>query len=111
MLGDAIEWNGNAYSASLSYTLPETWNAENLRVVVLVNRPETSDGPAAQVLNAEQFALSTLLADIADATAGSPAAQRTFFDLSGRALAAPAPGFCIERIATPQGIRSVKRVK
>ncbi len=111
MLGDAIEWNGNAYSASFSYTLPETWNAENLRVVALVNRPETSDGTGAQVLNAEQFALSTLLADIADATAGSPAAQRTFFDLSGRALAAPAPGFCIERIATPQGIRSVKRVK
>ena len=111
MLGDAIEWNGNAYSASFSYTLPETWNAENLRVVALVNRPETSDGTAAQVLNAEQFELASLLAGISAPTADGPAAQRTWVDLSGRALAAPAPGFCIERIATPQGIRSVKRVR
>lgn len=63
------------------------------------------------MLNAEQFELASLLAGISAPTADGPAAQRTWVDLSGRALAAPAPGFCIERIVTPQGIRSVKRVK
>ena len=110
MLGDAIEWQDNAYSRSFSYTLPEAWKPEHVRVVALVNRPDEGDGTAEQVLNVNQFALVDCLAAITDATASPANERREYFDLQGRKLAAPASGTYIERISSPAGVSSHVRV-
>ena len=110
MLGDAIEWQGDAYSRSFSYTLPEAWKPEHVRVVALVNRPDEGDGTAEQVLNVNQFALVDCLAAISDATAGPADERHEYFDLQGRKLTAPATGVYIERISSPAGVRSHVRV-
>lgn len=110
MLGDAIEWQDNAYSRSFSYTLPEAWKPEHVRVVALVNRPDEGDGTAEQVLNVNQFALVDCLAAINDATASPANERREYFDLQGRKLAAPASGTYIERISSPAGVSSHVRV-
>lgn len=110
MLGDAIEWQDNAYNRSFSYTLPEAWKPEHVRVVALVNRPDEGDGTAEQVLNVNQFALVDCLAAITDATASPANERREYFDLQGRKLAAPASGTYIERISSPAGVSSHVRV-
>lgn len=112
VLGDPIEWDGDKYSRTFSYTLPETWNADHLRTVAFVNRPLNGDPTQAEVLNANEARLSDTQSGIGGVVADEDQVlSRSYYDLQGRRIARPAQGVYVEKITTAQGTRSVKRVR
>lgn len=71
--GDAIEWDGNTFTATKTVTLDEAWKPEDVRVVAFISKPYSSNNVNnAQVINAATAritnlsAISTLKSDEAD---------------------------------------------
>ena len=110
--GDDITWDGDTYKETYTCTLPDTWNAEHVRVVAFVNRPLT-DTSAAQVLNAEQARIDSSAAGIASVQANDgQSASRAYYNLQGQRISKPlAHGAYLEKVVTAQGVRTVKCVK
>ncbi len=112
VVGDDIEWTDNSYKETYTYTLPDTWDASHVRIVAFVNRP-LSDTSAAQVLNAEQFKLSST-AGIATVQTdnNAEAGQRVYYNLQGQRINKPAAhGAYIEKIVGAQGVKTAKCIK
>ena len=112
MFGSEPAWDGNTYSATYTFTVPEEWNADKLRVVAFINRPNKQDYSQIQVLNAEQQAVKDTEAGINDVVAVTETeARHEYFNLQGQRLSAPVKGVYLERITTPTGCRTVKRIR
>ncbi|MDY4558434.1 MAG: Omp28-related outer membrane protein [Alloprevotella sp.] len=112
MFGSEPAWDSNAYSATYTFTVPEEWNADKLRVVAFINRPNKQDYSQIQVLNAEQQAVKDTEAGINDVVAVTETeARHEYFNLQGQRLSAPVKGVYLERITTPTGCRTVKRIR
>ena len=109
--GDSINWTGDTYTETYTYTIPETWNAKNVSVVAFVNRP-TDDVANADVLNAESLNINCVTGINNVATAGAQILSRKLFNLQGQRInRAPQNGAYIERIETTQGTQTIKHVK
>lgn len=109
--GDSINWTGDTYTETYTYTIPETWNAKNVSVVAFVNRP-TDDVANADVLNAESLNINCVTGINNVATAGAQILSRKLFNLQGQRInCAPQNGAYIERIETTQGTQTIKHVK
>jgi len=113
ILGDTIQWNGDEYSATYGYTLPEGWNARNVRVVAFINQPKGTGYTGQEILNAQQLpVLSTSTEGIGQVKAGGSEEilSRTYFNLAGQRILAPTRGIFLEQITTPSGTQTRKRV-
>ena len=109
--GDSINWTDDTYSETYTYTIPETWNADNVSVVAFVNRP-TDDVANAEVLNAESLNINHVTGIQSATTAGAQVLSRTLFNLQGQRIdRAPLNGAYIERVETTQGVQTIKHVK
>lgn len=109
--GDSINWTDDTYSETYTYTIPETWNADNVSVVAFVNRP-TDDVTNAEVLNAESLNINHVTGIQSATTAGAQVLSRTLFNLQGQRIdRAPLNGAYIERVETTQGVQTIKHVK
>ncbi|MDE5958903.1 MAG: Omp28-related outer membrane protein [Muribaculaceae bacterium] len=58
--GDVVEFNGGDYkSKEYTYTIPETWNPENIRIVAFVSGFDQTSSNSCQILNAEEIMLDS----------------------------------------------------
>jgi len=61
--GDEIEWNGNAFEASKTATLDESWKPADIKVVAFISKPFSSNNVNnAQVINTATARISNLSA-------------------------------------------------
>ena len=111
-LGNAITWTDNTYTEEFSTPLPDTWKAENMRVVAFVHRPASDGYDNCEVLNAEVLDITTQTTGINTVnTADSTPAVKAYYNLQGQRLAQrPQSGIYIEQTRTAGGIKSVKRI-
>ena len=111
--GDEISWNGNNYSETYTFTIPESWNDKNVRVVAFVNKPidNTAD---AEVLNANDLNINytTGINNATTANAGAQVLSRKYFNLQGQRInTLPEQGAYLEQVETTQGVQTIKHVK
>lgn len=112
MLGEPIEWDGDKYSRTFTCTLPETWNADNMRTVAFVNRPVSDNYTQGDVLNANEAPVTDTQSGIGGVEAGeAEVISRSYYDLQGRRLNGPAQGVYVEKVTTTRGTTTVKRVR
>lgn len=112
IMGDAIEWDGDTYTRTFTYTLPETWNESYTRVAAFVNRTVSGDYTAGEVLNAADAPVDAELASIGSVS--YPQAQvlsRSYYNLKGQRINAPVQGVYLEKTETTEGVSTVKRIK
>lgn len=105
VLGEEIAWDGNKYSKTYTFTVPEEWNADRLYTVAFVNRPASGKGTNAHVLNAIDLKVEEGTTGIDDATdgAGAKVLDRAYYNLNGQRIAKPKKGVFIEEITTDKG--------
>lgn len=111
--GDAVEWNGETYSRTFTCILPEGWKEENLRVAAFVGQPVGDDVNALEILNANQLAVeessTSSIGNALDSTGDTTTHE--YFNLAGQRIATPQEGVYLERIATSNGTKTLKRVR
>ena len=111
--GDEINWNGNNYSETYTFTLPDGWNDKNVRVVAFVNKP-ISNTADAEVLNANDLNINytTGINNATTANAIAPVLSRKYFNLQGQRInVLPEQGAYLEQVETAQGVQTIKHVK
>ncbi len=112
VVGDDITWTDNSYKETYTYTLPDTWDAEHVRVVAFVNRPLT-DTSAAQILNAEQarIPVSSGIGSVLLDNKGKTT-NRTYYNLQGQRISQPlSHGTYIVKTASAQGVTTAKHIR
>lgn len=100
--GDAIVWNGDAYSNTYSFTLPEEWDADNVNVVAFISRPlnRTSRINDLWVNNAETCKAGYGTSGISGTTANKENATETArYTADGRKISEPVKGLNIIRMS------------
>lgn len=111
--GDPIEWNENHFTATYHFTIPQTWNADKLRVVAFAHRSLSNAKTDIQVLNTnEAWVTKTGASGIEDTTLESdPNAVREYYNLQGQRIAQPTKGIYLEKVIGTNGTRTYKRIK
>lgn len=112
-LGDEMVWNGDNYSETYTVSIPEEYNAKNVRVVAFVSLP-TTDTSHADVLNANELNINAVeTTGINQVTTNDvQVLNRTFYNMQGQRINRPTMnGAYLERIETTQGVQTVKRIK
>lgn len=100
--GEAIAWNGDAYSNTYSFTLPAEWNADNVNVVAFIGRPlnRTSRINDLWVNNAETCKAGYGTSGISGTTADKTNATETArYTADGRKISEPVKGLNIIRMS------------
>ena len=106
-------WNGDNYSETYTVSIPEEYNAKNVRVVAFVSLP-TTDTSHADVLNANELNINAVeTTGINQVTTNDvQVLNRTFYNMQGQRINRPTMnGAYLERIETTQGVQTVKRMK
>lgn len=115
IFGEEIEWDGDNFTRTFTYSIEPglNYNPENMKVVAFVAPPYTGDGTKMEVANANELAfLESETAGIGDVVVEETnVLKREYFNLQGRRIQKPAEGLYIERVYTPEGVRSYKRVR
>lgn len=112
IIGEELAWDGKAYKRTYTYTLPEEWNADRLRVVAFAALPPVSgDSRHADVINANELAVTSESTGITSATRQDTVLGRAYYDIDGRRITAPAHGVYLERVTTAEGVKTYKRVR
>ena len=100
--GEAIAWNGDAYSNTYSFTLPAEWNADNVNVVAFIGRPlnRTSRINDLWVNNAETCKAGYGTSGISGTTTDKANATETArYTADGRKISEPVKGLNIIRMS------------
>ena len=86
VFGEELKINGTTYENAYSFTIPESWNADRLKIVAFVSRPlESGDITDMYVNNAEMVKLGESTATGIN-TLSTKAEDGAAYDLSGRRI-------------------------
>ncbi len=111
--GDAIEWNGNTFSKSYTYTLPENWKPADMKVIAFLNRPvKGAKATDIEVLNTSIAPIAST-SDIKETTSAN-AISTEYFSLDGlrtNVSLLQKGTVYIERIKTSNGVACKKLIK
>lgn len=107
--GEAINWNGNVYENDYVLALPETWKAENMRVVAFISRPLKSAN------GFDKFVSNTEMADVTSVTDGigstvastDKVGEVARYTADGVRLSAPQKGINIVRLSDGKTMKVV----
>lgn len=101
VVGDAINWNGSAYENDYVLTLPEAWNAENMRVVAYISCPLDSESALNKfVSNTEMVEVMTpAKTGIAMPVADDAAVETARYTADGVLLTTPRKGLNIVKMS------------
>lgn len=92
--GNPIEWTGDEYQDDCKFVLDESWDYNNMEVVVILNRYDSTDPTKCSVENAGRLCLGT--SGIAQIASDSEKTVTGYYDLSGRKLSEkPATGIYV----------------
>lgn len=112
IVGEELTWDGNTYTRTYTYEIPEGWNAKNLRVVAFAAIPPVSgDSRHADVINANEQPVVATSAGITSTTRQDVVLDRTYYDIDGRRITAPTQGVYLERVTTTDGVKTYKRMR
>ena len=111
--GDSIQWSDDHFEATYKITIPDTWNADKLRIVAFAHRSLDNAKTDIQVLNAnESWVTPAGASGIEDASlADGRITRREYYNLQGQRIAQPVKGIYLEKVITTNGTRTYKRVK
>lgn len=111
--GDSIQWSDDHFEATYKITIPDTWNADKLRIVAFAHRSLDNAKTDIQVLNANESWVTPVGASgIEDASlADGSITSREYYNLQGQRIAQPVKGIYLEKVITTNGTRTYKRVK
>lgn len=100
MWGDLIEWNGSEATLSYECTLADTIDAHYAEIVAFVSHYNPNDRNDSKVYNTCHAAVKDLTTAINTISGRDDVVSTEFFDLAGRKLLQPCPGFCIKKTTT-----------
>lgn len=93
--GVDMTWNGDiSTSKTYTYTLPETWDADNVEIVAFVSAYDNVNRDKCPVYNAVQSGLSGTGITDTQVDVNAPV---EFYDLQGRAVSTPSHGIFIKK--------------
>ena len=100
--GELIDWQGDLFATTTTFTLSDEWNRDNLRLVAFVHDYDADDPTRCEVENATDISL-TDATGISDPRISHPLTT-VVYDLQGRRLnAAGQKGLRIVRTTSPDG--------
>lgn len=99
--GTPLAWNGNGFSNEFSTTLDETWNKDNMNVVVFVTRNSNvwTNFSKADVNNCVKVKLGESTTAIGQATTDTDVYETARYTMDGRHITAPAKGLNIVKMS------------
>lgn len=112
ILGDEITWDGNHFTHTYTFTVPENSNPKFLSAVAIVNRPVGNDSREIDILNVNNAPVLRTQSGIGSTeTVNGRVLSRTFYNLQGIQIAEPTQGIYPEKIKTTEGETTHKRIR
>lgn len=108
--GDKLEFDGDAYVYSHTFTLDKEWKTENMQIVAYVGNNGT--WKQKEIKNAGRIDFADISSSGVDNVAvGEEESEVRYFDLTGQRLSAPVPGVVIRQVVYNDGsVRNFKEV-
>lgn len=96
--GDDITWDGDNFTMTKTYTVPDTYNENNLSIVAFV-APHPGDIYKMEVNNCEKVSLSLTPSAIQAISKDANATEEARYTLDGREISAPQHGINIVKMS------------
>lgn len=101
--GELVDWNGNLFEMTQTFTLDDEWKRPNLRIIAFLHDYDALDPSRCEVENTAQITLAEADA-ILTVSNNESARQTVVFDLQGRRLhPSTGSGLRIVRLTAPDG--------